>query len=256
MEEVQLAGVECATQLRDEQTPKQSRQHTHRQEEAGPAGDPTLAIRRDAAARYHAVQVRVMQQVLTPGVQDRDEADLGAQVLGVRCNRAQRLGGGAEQDVVDGCLVLIRDRGDLLRRGEDDMEVFDRQQFAASIVEPFGTRERLALRAVPVPAAVERDALMATGVALLDMTAERSRATTLDRSHHTALPTAQVRRVITTIGRADLAEDVRHFEPERAQRAPSEMHRRTRAGRRLDLGQQIQRAGCGAHGGGRNLQVA
>ena len=74
--------------MREEQAPKQSRQHPHRQEEAKSAGDPALAIGREAAAGYHAVQMRVMQQVLAPGVQDRDEADLGAQVPGVRSDRA------------------------------------------------------------------------------------------------------------------------------------------------------------------------
>ena len=40
----------------------------------------------------------------------------------------------------------------------------------------------------------------------------------LDGAHHAALPTAQVLSVVAAIGRADLAEDVRHLEPGRAQR--------------------------------------
>jgi hypothetical protein len=45
--------------------------------------------------------MRVMQQVLAPGVQDGDETDLGTQVLRVGGDGAQGLGGGMEQDVVD-----------------------------------------------------------------------------------------------------------------------------------------------------------
>jgi hypothetical protein len=40
---------------------------------------------------------------------------------------------------------------------------------------------------MPVTAAVERDALVATGVALLDMTAQRRSPATLDRTHHAQL---------------------------------------------------------------------
>jgi hypothetical protein len=43
----------------------------------------------------------MMQQVLPPGVRDRDEADLGAKVFGIGGDRAQGLGAGAEQDVVE-----------------------------------------------------------------------------------------------------------------------------------------------------------
>ena len=73
---------------------------------------------------------------------------------------------------------------------------------------------------MPIPAAVERDALMAAGVALLQVATERCRATALDVGHDTALPTAERVRVFLAIGRADLAEDVRHLEPRGAQRGP------------------------------------
>jgi hypothetical protein len=39
-------------QIGQEQAPKEPRRHTDRQEEAGPAWDPPLPIRRDAAARH------------------------------------------------------------------------------------------------------------------------------------------------------------------------------------------------------------
>jgi len=43
------------------------------------------------------MDVRMMIEVLPPGVQDRREADLSAEMLGVAGNRRQRLGGGLEQ---------------------------------------------------------------------------------------------------------------------------------------------------------------
>jgi hypothetical protein len=70
---------------------------------------------------------------------------------------------------------------------------------------------------MPIPATVERDALVAAGVALLDMTAQRSRAAALDGAHDTALPAAERAGVCLAIGRPELAKDIRHLEPGGAQ---------------------------------------
>ena len=71
---------------------------------------------------------------------------------------------------------------------------------------------------MPISATVERDALVTTGVTLLDVSAERGGTATLDRAHDAALPATEGIRVLLTIGRPDLAEDVRHLEPRGAQR--------------------------------------
>ena len=59
------------------------RQHAHRQEEPGLAGNPAGAVERQSAAGDHAMQVRVMQQVRSPGVEHGEEADLRTQVCGI-----------------------------------------------------------------------------------------------------------------------------------------------------------------------------
>ena len=61
---------------------------------------------------------------------------------------------------------------------------------------------------------------MAAGVALLEVATERGRAAALDVGHDTTLPAAERVSVLLTIGRADLAEDVRHLEPRGARHAP------------------------------------
>ena len=58
----------------------------------------------------------MMLQGLAPGVEHGDDADLGAEVLGIGGDGAQRLGGGPEQDGVDDGLVLEGDRGDRRRQ--------------------------------------------------------------------------------------------------------------------------------------------
>ena len=48
----------------------------------------------------------MMDERLAPGVQDGEEAELGAEVAGVRGYGAERLGDGSEEETVDDGLVL------------------------------------------------------------------------------------------------------------------------------------------------------
>jgi hypothetical protein len=73
---------------------------------------------------------------------------------------------------------------------------------------------------VPISTTVEGDALMSAIVTLLDVTAKRCGAATLDRAHDAALPAAESVSVLLAVARPGLAEDVRHFEPGGAQRPP------------------------------------
>jgi hypothetical protein len=61
------------------------------------------------------MQMRMNTQRLPPGVKHCEESDLGAKVLGVSRDGAQRLGGRSEQNVVDDLLVLKGNGGDGLR---------------------------------------------------------------------------------------------------------------------------------------------
>jgi hypothetical protein len=120
-------------------------------------------------------------------VEDGEEAELCAEMLGIGGDRLQGFGGGVEQDVVDRSLVVMGDRGDLSRHGEDDMEVWHCEELGSSVVKPLGTRQGLALWAVAIAARVVADALVAAGIALLDVAAQRGRATLLDRRHDASL---------------------------------------------------------------------
>ena len=136
----------------EEEPAEQARQHAHGQEEAGLAGDPARPVRRQAAAGNDDVDVRVVGQRRAPGVQHGGEADARAQMLRVGGDGGQRLGGGPEQEVVDGGLVLERDGADRRRQGEDDVVVGNRQQLGLAVFEPLPRRRALALRAMPVAA--------------------------------------------------------------------------------------------------------
>ena len=118
------------------------------------------------------MHVRMMLQVLPPGVQHRDEADFGAQVFRIGSDRAQGFGAGAEQDIVEHAFVLPGERRDGLGQREDHVEILDPgQQLSLPVFEPLRAGERLALRAGAMPARVVGDALVTAGVALFDMAA-------------------------------------------------------------------------------------
>ena len=71
--------------------------------------------------------MRVLGERRAPGVEDGEDADAGAEVLGIGRDGDQGLGGCLEQDVVDRGLVLVGDVGDLCRQRKDDMKVRHRQ---------------------------------------------------------------------------------------------------------------------------------
>jgi hypothetical protein len=100
------------------------------------------------------MDMRMMMQVLAPGMEHGHEADLGAQVLRVGGNPAQRLRRGPEQDGVDRLLVLEGDLGHRSRQREHPMEVTNRQELSLAGRQPLGARLSLALRTMPVAAGV------------------------------------------------------------------------------------------------------
>ena len=84
------------------------------------------------------MDMRVVGQRLSPGVQDGNEADFGADALGAE--RHERLGRRAHQETVDRLLVLESDFGRRWRQGEDDVEVGNRQQLSLTSGEPLRAR--------------------------------------------------------------------------------------------------------------------
>ena len=133
-----------------------------------------------------------MIEVLSPGVQDGGEADLGAEMLGIGGDRRERLGRGLEQKSVDLGLVLIGDGADRRRQREHDVEIGDRQEFGLARLQPPLRRRPLALRTMAIAARVVGDARMSAVLASLDVTAERRGATDLDRRHDAPLGEAQM----------------------------------------------------------------
>ena len=115
--------VECRLQCCEEEPAIQAGQHLHGQEEAGAATDQACPIGRWPTTGDDAVKMRMMVQVLPPGVEHGNQPERGAEMLGVGGDEAQRLGCRLEQDAVDDGLVLEGNLGDRRRHGEDNVEV-------------------------------------------------------------------------------------------------------------------------------------
>ena len=138
------------------------------------------------------MDVGVVGHCRAPAVEHGGGADASAEMPGIGGDRQQRLGGRAEQQVVDDRLVLVGDRSDLGRQREDDVEVADRQQIGLAGGKPIPCRRTLTLWAMAVAARVVGDAAVAAILATLDMPAERGRAARLDRRHHLELTQAHM----------------------------------------------------------------
>jgi len=94
------------------------------------------------------------------------------------------------------------------------MEVTDGQKFGFPVGEPITCSRSLTFGTVPVAAGVISDMRMAACavLALGNMTAERRRPTTLDRTHHLHLIEADVAMIGKTPAGAVVTEDIRNFQ--------------------------------------------
>ena len=145
-------------------------------------------------------------QVLPPAMQHGEKAELHAQTFGIPGNGEQRLGGGAEEDVVDGLFVEEGDSGDGLGEGEDHMEVLGGQQLCAALLQPFLACPTLALVAMAVAAGVIAGMGVLAVVAPFDGAAQHRCPAGLDGLHQAMLMQGQGMRL--PVSGAVLSKDV------------------------------------------------
>jgi hypothetical protein len=69
-EELQLTGGMSGGELVQEQSSEQPRQHAHREEKIRPASDPAVAVERESTARHDHVDVGMMGERRTPGMEN------------------------------------------------------------------------------------------------------------------------------------------------------------------------------------------
>ena len=110
--EAQLAVVEGPFERGDKLATEDSTQHLDGQKEAIARGDPTPVIGGETASRNHTMQMGMVLEFLTPGMEHAEEADFGAQMAWIASDFEQGLGAGPEQEIIDDFLVLQGKRGE------------------------------------------------------------------------------------------------------------------------------------------------
>ena len=80
--------------------------------------------------------MRVQQQVLPPGVQNANHADLCSQVFGIGRDLQQGLRAGSEQQVVEQTWVVQGQHVEFMGHSEHNMEVAGGQEFSLAGRQP------------------------------------------------------------------------------------------------------------------------
>jgi hypothetical protein len=102
----ELAFSVSSLEQSEELAPEEAAQHSDRKKEVLTARDPTRPLRGETAPGNHTMDMRMVMEVLSPGVKHGEEADLGTEMSGVGSDLEQGLRGGAQQKMVDNLLVL------------------------------------------------------------------------------------------------------------------------------------------------------
>ena len=147
-------------------------EHADGQEESAPTVDPARAVGGESAGRYETVHVGMVQQRLSPGVQDGEEAEAGAEMARIRRHLEERLGGRPEQQAIEHARILERERRERMRQGENHVRIGDGQKRGPLPLEPVCRGRSLAFRAVAVPARIVRDDPVPARITRVDVAAQ------------------------------------------------------------------------------------
>ena len=181
---LELAGLIGLVQQGEKLASVEPAQHPDREEEPWAAGHPARPVQSHAAGRHDAVHMGMMEERLSPRVEDGEEADAGSQVPRRRRNLQQRLTHGPEQQAVDLLGILQCEWSHHIRHREHHVGVRHGQQVLLLCVEPLRCGTALTLRAVTVAARVVGNPFMPAFIADLDMPTEHRRAASDERLDH------------------------------------------------------------------------
>jgi len=94
------------------------------EEEVEVGGVPGVVLGRDGSSWDDVMDVGVVVELTSPGVEDTEEAwEIGSDVLGIGSQDGHSLGRGCEQGIVRGALVAADEGVELLGYGEGDQEM-------------------------------------------------------------------------------------------------------------------------------------
>jgi hypothetical protein len=156
-------------QAREKEASEAAGEDPDGQKEVGPTGHPSAPIQRRPSGREDTMQMRVRVELLPPGMQHGEAADLGPEVLRIAGNVLERLGDRAKEQPIELTGVLEGERSELMREGKDDMGVGCLEYLTLPGREPSGLGRPMAFRAAPMAARVIGLHFVPAGVTLGDM---------------------------------------------------------------------------------------
>src|SRR2546429_655018 len=125
------------------------------------------------------MNMRMKFELLAPGVQDTEEADLCPKVSRIARHFEEGFRTGTKQKIIEDLLVLQDQWRQATGQGEHDMGVGRREEFSPTRRDPPFPSGSLTLRAMAVPAAVVRDGGTISAVgAFVEMAAKCGGTTT------------------------------------------------------------------------------
>ena len=171
--ELEAVMVEQAPESIAELGAKDLGQSANGEEESFLAGNPLAASQ--GAAGHDAVEMVVVEEILPPGMEDGGHANLATQVTVGELSKG--LGGGGEEKLVERQSVLAYQRVELVRQGEDDVEVRNGQQPSLLLLEPLDGGSALTGRAMTVAAGMRLEVFLPAFAATIEMAAQGPGAT-------------------------------------------------------------------------------
>src|SRR5207248_11421940 len=104
--QVQLTAFEGRLQASDELATKHAPQHGDGEEEAWMGSNPAGVIAGESAGGNDAVHMRMKLELLVPGVQHAEEADLSSEMGGIASDFKKSFCAGTKQQTIDYFFVL------------------------------------------------------------------------------------------------------------------------------------------------------
>jgi hypothetical protein len=158
------------------------------------------------------MEMRVMVQLLAPGVQDGEAADLRPEMLGVPSDVLERLGDRAKEQTIEVARVLQRQRPEVVRQGKDHMDVGRIKDLILPGGQPRGLSRPMAFGTAAVPTRVVRLDLVPTVVAVGDMAPEGDGPAYGNGAQGPVLRAREGGSITCQEVRAMLAHDIGHFQ--------------------------------------------
>src|SRR6266446_10912909 len=154
----------------------------------------------------------MLMQLLAPGMQHREAPNLRAEMRGVPRNILERLRHGTKEQPVEQAGVLERQWPKVVRQGKDHMAVGGSEDLPLPRGEPRGLRHAVTFGAAAVPAGVVRLHLVATMIALGDMSAQGGSPAHDDSAEGSVLRAREGGPIAGQKSGAMLAHHLGHFE--------------------------------------------